>query len=192
MATDWGNSPTNNVKPLWRVLKVLGRGASPSKLANTFATSIGWMLRRANYDECIVAINHLDNKLGNASLLLLAQDPAVGNVTNGSSQTMIVLCSFNKGVQVTTTPTIVAISSLLSPANVTLTYNSTASDLTAGKVVFDNRNINLAQANAIGATFTVNSTSVASGWAGIQDPQQANNAVANGIPTGLSLTIGCS
>jgi hypothetical protein len=190
----WGNSNANNKKPTWTHLTVAGRGKTPPLAANTYATSRGWVTRRPYGEEVIATVAGLDQSLGNSAVKLLWQHPALANVTNAAAQTLSVLVSFNKPVLFLggTPPTLLAISSQLSPANVTLTYDSTVSDANSGKLVFRNTNVGLAQANAVGCTWTVNSTSTATGWANIADPAIANNAVANGVPAGLTLTISCS
>lgn len=161
----------------------------PANSANVFATSQGWVHRWPWGDEVIVAIGGLANSalMGNASLDVVRALTA--NVTNAAAQTLSVLIQFNEAVSVTGTPTVVAINSASpSPANATLSYDSSVSDPAAGKLVFRNTNVGLAQANAVGTTFRVNSTSVLSGWNGITDLANGN-AVANSIPAALSATI---
>lgn len=187
----WGNSNSNGKKPTWTSLTTLTRGKKPPMNANVFASSLGWMMRRPWGDECIVKIGGLATLLGNAAVLLLAQFPAQANVVNAAAQTLAATISFNKPVVVTGSPTVVAIQAAANVANVTLTYSSTDSDANCGRLVFKNTTVNLATAN-VGGTFTVNSTSVVASWSGIVDPEQANNAVANGVPAGLTLSIGIS
>lgn len=180
----WGYNSTVTKKPTWPSLLVRQRGLTALQLANVFATASGWVYRRAWGDEVIVGIGGLATQLGTAVQTHIFA--TANTVQNAAAQTISVLVSFNKPVSVSGSPTIVAISSQLSPANVTLTYAASVSDPTAGKLVFRNTNVGLGQANAVGCTFTVNASSVLAGWANITD---GANAVANAITTGLSAVV---
>jgi hypothetical protein len=109
-------------------------------------------------------------------------------LVNAASQALHVVVGFNEAVTVSGTPTLQLISGNASHSNVTASYNSAASNLSSGKVVFSNQSFTLAQVGYAANSLVVNSTSVVSGWDGISDAGNAND-VANGIPSSFSLSI---
>ena len=186
---NWGADTTDERKPTWPwVSEYIG-------YANCFASGGGWTVRWPWGDEVIVALSNLTSKLGtaNASAVLVYAYPAVGYLANTALQDLYVQVDFNEAVHVTGTPTLDLISTTGaanggSPANVTLSYNAAASDLTAGRVVFGNGNFSLNSVGYGNDTLVANSSSVVSAWIAIHDAVSAV-AVANGIPAASSLTI---
>lgn len=180
---NWGADQTDERKPTWPwVSEYVG-------YANCFATGGGWTVRWPWGDEVIVALSNLTTKLGNSSIGSLTYTPISGMyLVNAASQALHVVVGFNEAVTVSGTPTLQLISGNASHSNVTASYNSAASNLSSGKVVFSNQSFTLAQVGYAANSLVVNSTSVVSGWDGISDAGNAND-VANGIPSSFSLSI---
>lgn len=179
----WGADQTDERKPTWPwVSEYIG-------YANCFATGGGWTVRWPWGDEVIVALSNLTTKLGNSTVgtLSVLAYPAAGYLVNAASQELAVLVNFNEPVHVTGTPTLALISAA-GEANITLSYNATSSDLTAGKVAFSNADFSLGTSGYAGDDLVANASSVVSGWDTIHDAE-TGNTVANGVPAGVSLTI---
>lgn len=186
----WGSNANSEIKPVWPwVSEYIG-------YANCFATEGGWSVRWPWGDEVIVALSNLTTKLGTANavnLLLGSATPAVGWLTNAATQTVRVDLCFNEAVHVTGTPTLALISEVGaanggSPANITLSYNASASSLETGKVAFSNQNFSLASVGYGVDTLVANSTSAVTNFNTIHDAA-SGAAVATSIPAALSLEI---
>lgn len=185
----WGADTTDERKPTWPwVSEYIG-------YANCFATGGGWTVRWPWGDEVIVALSNLTTKLGtaNQSAVLVYALPTAGYLVNGTSQSLQVQVNFNEAVHVTGTPTLVLISTTGAanggdPANVTLSYNASVSDLETGRIVFGNGSFSLASVGYADDLLVANSTSVVGNWDTIHDAA-SGVAVANGIPTAQSLSI---
>lgn len=182
------SSVSNTSKPLWRWLTANSHANGTPKSANVAATSRGWEMKWPWGNELLAAVKNLTVDLGTAALsALYLLNEETGPLPNLAAQTVEVLVDFNELVAVTGTPTLVAISNTAGVANVTLTYSSTDSDLSLGKLVFKNAASALGGAVGAGAKLTVNSTSTAAGWAGITD--SGSNVVANGVTGSFSVDI---
>ena len=173
--SQWGGNSNNEKKPVWRWLT---RGDG-NKSANVFATTKGWMMRWPWGDEVLVGIGGLSKNLANATMAAI-EFLSPSYIANSTNQTIKLRVLFNEAVTVTGTPT-VDLTSNGATANVRLTYASSESDLTAGKLVFTNTTLDKSSA-AIGEAFTANANSVLTGWDGIKDAGNAN-AVTNAIGT---------
>ena len=178
----WGADTTDERKPTWPwVSEYIG-------YANCFATGGGWTVRWPWGDEVIVALSNLTTKLGNASILttgLALLNPTTGYFVNAATREAELAVMFNEAITVTGTPTLQLITTGVGEANVVLSYNSTASVLTAGKLVFSNGDFSLGTGNFASSNLVVNSSSIVAGWDGIKDAGNAN-VVANGIPAAVS------
>jgi hypothetical protein len=190
----WGADTTDERKPTWPwVSEYIG-------YANCFATGGGWTVRWPWGDEVIVALSNLTTKLGTANLLSSAVISATNNgdatsgwLANATSQQLLIYVSFNEAVHVTGTPTLDLISTTGvanggTPANITLSYNSASSNLSAGKIAFGNDSFSLASAGYGDDTLVANSSSVVASWDTIHDAE-SGVAIANGVPAAVSLTI---
>jgi hypothetical protein len=176
----WGGSTANESKPKWEFLQ------QDNKLANTFADERGWVQRHPWGDEVLVAIGGLGTQLGVANLAgIYILNTTVSNVAAANIAVTLV---FNEKVAVTAgVPTLTALGSN-GAANVVLAYSSGLSDANIGKLVFSNTTVSLANATVVGGILTINSTSVATGWANVVDGV-ANTALANGVPSGFANTV---
>jgi len=173
----WGATTTDESKPKDRWLSK-GRG---DKLANVFATGQGWVMRWPWQDEVLAAIGQLDINLGIPTYV--GVELVTASVSNIAPSNVAFRLLFNEGVVVTGTPSLIAISSAASPANITLVYSSAQSDPSAGRLVFANATVSLntAVAGNGSITYTINSTSTFQG-ANVADIANAN-AVSNTLST---------
>jgi hypothetical protein len=179
----WGSTTTDESKPKDTWLST-GRG---DKLANVFATSSGWVMRWPWGDEILVGIGGLNTNLGVPTHVGI--ELVTSGVSNISPATVAFRLLFNEGVAVSGSPTLRGITSA-GPANISLVYDSTQSDPTAGKLVFANTTavLNTAVAGNGSITITVNTTSVFDG--STTTDLLTANAVANALVTGsASVTI---
>lgn len=165
----WGNT-TNESKPSWTWLE--------NRLSNVVATPQGWVYKWPWGDEVLIAIGGLTTELGVPTQVGVELVSLV--LANSVSSNIAFRLLFNEPLTVNGTPTLVAISSNTSLlANVTLVYDATASDLSAGQIVFANNAANLGTgaivSNAV--TLTVNTTSVFDGSAVFD--AETGNAVSN-------------
>lgn len=165
--SQWGASTNNESKPKDKWLE--------PHLANVFATSRGWVLRRPWGDEVLVGIGGLATLLGVPTHVGVEVVNTL--VANTAAANIAFRLLFNEPVVVDNTATLVAISDQL--ANVSLTYRPALSEPTAGRLVFANTTVNLNTAAAGNGTvaFTVNAASVFSGEY-VVDAETAN-AVSN-------------
>ena len=170
----WGSDTNNESKPRWKFLE--------RDLANVFATPKGWVRRLPWVDDILVAIGGLSTKLGTPTVTSAVFR---ANVVNRSTQTLGVDVLFNEPVTVSGTPTLQAIGTMA--ANVTLSYVAGKSTPNTGKLVFENTNVNLSSATGEHA-FTVNTTSVLSGWNNIVDAA-TSNVVANSMTAVASMNV---
>jgi hypothetical protein len=174
----WGADTSNEIKPIWQWVRDadIANGA-----ANTFASDGGWTYRWPWCDEVIVAIGNLPVKLGAANLDNAYATVNTAALVNTTAQKIGVLVCFNEAVHVTGVPTIDLITTGTgTAANVTLSYNAAASDLSCGKVLFSNLAFDLNHADYANTTLVLNSSSIATGWNTIHDAANGTT-VANGI-----------
>lgn len=178
----WGASTTNELRPIWRYLQKL-RGHLGQHL---YATSSGWVVKWPWGEEIVVGIGGLAGLLGRANTAGI--DVLTTSVENVATSNVAIAFGTNEPVAVNGVPTIVAIGTG-AMGNVTLAYSASLSEPTAGFLVFANAAASLGNNGYANTTLTVNASSVAAGWAGITDPADSNNAIANGVPAGISCVV---
>lgn len=153
----WGSNTSDESKPNWRWLQ---KPTSAPKSANVFATPSGWVHRWPWGDEVLVGIGGLDTNLGVPTML--AVELVTTTVDNANPSNVAFRLTFNEGVTVNGSPTLVAIGTG-NTANVSLVYSAGLSDPTAGKLVFANATVDLSGGVAATDTLVVNSTSTFQG-----------------------------
>ena len=173
--SQWGSSSEQKPKHPWLVS---GGGASTNNLSNTYATEQGWVFRWPWGEEVLAGIGGLASAMGAPSLVALeAVTTTIQDLTPANIAFRLV---YNEPVAVTGTPSIIAIGAN-GAANVVLTYDSSQSTPSAGRLVFANTTLGLG--GLFNGTLTVNSTSGTSNYTNFANITDVTNTSVTIVST---------